>query len=176
MGGRDKLSCTMLQQQTQSGVTCGGCCCNAALPNGAARPTHPPSLPPAVAEVLRAIIGAYKDLFKVQQQQQGGGGGLSDALLFSNYGLAALVVDEVCREVRERCGAVRCECECGASASAVRCECAPPGGGGVQGWGVGGCVGCKGGRGGEGGAAFVLIRGERVLPAHGVLAEALPTC
>ena len=114
-------------------------------------PTHPPSLPPAVAEVLRAIIGAYKDLFKVQQQQQGGGGGLSDALLFSNYGLAALVVDEVCREVRERCGAVRCECECGASASAVRCECAPPGGGGVQGWGVGGCVGCKGGRGGGGG-------------------------
>ena len=58
-----------------------------------------------MAEVLRAIIGAYKDLFKVQQQQGGsGGGGLSDALLFSNYGLVALVVDEVCREVRARAG------------------------------------------------------------------------
>lgn len=44
-----------------------------------------------VAEVLRAIIGTYRELFKAPA--------LTEAGLFSNYALTALVVDEVCREV-----------------------------------------------------------------------------
>lgn len=44
-----------------------------------------------MAEVLRAIIGTYRDVLKAPA--------LTDAALFSNYALAALVVDEVCREV-----------------------------------------------------------------------------
>jgi hypothetical protein len=44
-----------------------------------------------VAEVLRAIIGCYKDLFKAT---------LTDAILFSNYAQTVLVIDEVCKEVR----------------------------------------------------------------------------
>lgn len=44
-----------------------------------------------MAEVLRAIIGTYRELFKAPA--------LTEAVLFSNYALTALVVDEVCREV-----------------------------------------------------------------------------
>ncbi|PRW60145.1 6-phosphogluconolactonase 1 [Chlorella sorokiniana] len=44
----------------------------------------------ALAEVLRAIIGTYRELFKAPA--------LTEAALFSNYALTALVVDEVCRE------------------------------------------------------------------------------
>ncbi|EFN53185.1 hypothetical protein CHLNCDRAFT_137003 [Chlorella variabilis] len=44
----------------------------------------------ALAEVLRTIIAVYREVFKAAA--------LTDALLFSNYALAALVVDEVCRE------------------------------------------------------------------------------
>lgn len=56
--------------------SCKGCTC---LP------------PAAVAEVLRAIIGTYRELFKAPA--------LTEAVLFSNYAATALVVDEVCREV-----------------------------------------------------------------------------
>ena len=49
-----------------------------------------------MAEVLRTIIAVYREVFKAAA--------LTDALLFSNYALAALVVDEVCREVRARLG------------------------------------------------------------------------
>lgn len=51
----------------------------------------PVSLLPVVAEVLRAIIGTYRELFKAPA--------LTEAVLFSNYAATALVVDEVCREV-----------------------------------------------------------------------------
>lgn len=44
-----------------------------------------------MAEVLRVIIGVYRELFRATS--------LTDAVLFSNYALTALVVDEVCREV-----------------------------------------------------------------------------
>lgn len=43
--------------------------------------------------MLRALIGAYKEAFKVPT--------LSDALLFANYAQTILVVDEVCKEVRD---------------------------------------------------------------------------
>ena len=46
----------------------------------------------AVSEVLRAIISTYREVFKAPN--------LTDAVLFSNYAVAALVVDEVVREVR----------------------------------------------------------------------------
>lgn len=45
----------------------------------------------AVSAVLAAIIAAYKEVFR--------GASLTDALLFSNYAIVVLVVDEVCREV-----------------------------------------------------------------------------
>lgn len=70
--------------------SCKGCTC---LP------------PAAVAEVLRAIIGTYRELFKAPA--------LTEAVLFSNYAATALVVDEVCREV----GGV------GAGRSGRCCEC-----------------------------------------------------
>ena len=65
-------------------------------------PTHLPPrptpllLPPVVAEVLRAIIAAYRELFKAAS--------LTDGVLLSNYALAVLVVDEVCKEVGGRAG------------------------------------------------------------------------
>lgn len=52
-------------------------------------------MPPlAVAELLRGVIGAYKESFKAAA--------LSDSAVFQNYALAALVVDEACKEVRGR--------------------------------------------------------------------------
>lgn len=60
-----------------------------------------------MVEVLRAIIGAYRELFKAPA--------LTEAVLFSNYALTALVVDEVCREVG-------CGC-CPASGVSVRPAC-----------------------------------------------------
>ncbi|KAI3436211.1 hypothetical protein D9Q98_002265 [Chlorella vulgaris] len=44
----------------------------------------------ALSAVLAAIIAAYKEVFR--------GASLTDALLFSNYAIVVLVVDEVCRE------------------------------------------------------------------------------
>ncbi|KAL4859103.1 hypothetical protein ACK3TF_000878 [Chlorella vulgaris] len=44
----------------------------------------------ALSAVLAAIIAAYKEVFR--------GASLTDALLFSNYAVVVLVVDEVCRE------------------------------------------------------------------------------
>ena len=49
-----------------------------------------------MAEVLRAIIAAYRELFKAAT--------LTDGVLLSNYAMAVLVVNEVCKEV----GAGRC--------------------------------------------------------------------
>lgn len=46
---------------------------------------------PAVAEVLRVIISTYREVFKAPN--------LTDAVLFSNYAVTVLVVDEVVREV-----------------------------------------------------------------------------
>jgi len=60
--------------------------------------TAAPSTHCAVAEVLRAIIGTYRELFKAPA--------LTEAVLFSNYALTALVVDEVCREVGASCAHV----------------------------------------------------------------------
>ena len=45
-----------------------------------------------MSEVLRAIISTYREVFKAPN--------LTDAVLFSNDAVAALVVDEVVREVR----------------------------------------------------------------------------
>ena len=45
-----------------------------------------------MAEVLRSIIGVFREQFKAAS--------LTDAVIFSKYALAALVVDEVCKEVR----------------------------------------------------------------------------
>ncbi|KAL4431611.1 hypothetical protein ABPG77_001453 [Micractinium sp. CCAP 211/92] len=44
----------------------------------------------ALAEVLRVIISTYREVFKAPN--------LTDAVLFSNYAVAVLVVDEVVRE------------------------------------------------------------------------------
>lgn len=46
----------------------------------------------ALADILRSIIGIYKDMFKVAT--------LSDGVLFSRYAQAALIIDEVIKEVR----------------------------------------------------------------------------
>lgn len=64
--------------------------CSSHLHSGQCRP--PRLRCAAVAEVLRAIIGTYRELFKAPT--------LTEAALLSNYALTALVVDEVCREVR----------------------------------------------------------------------------
>jgi hypothetical protein len=44
-----------------------------------------------VAEVLRTLIGVYKEAFKVPT--------LSDAVMFDNYAQTIIVLDEVCKEV-----------------------------------------------------------------------------
>lgn len=44
----------------------------------------------ALSEVLRVIISTYREIFKAPS--------LTDAVLFSNYAVTALVVDEVVRE------------------------------------------------------------------------------
>lgn len=81
----------------------------AAATAAAPTPTQPPSLRmhahtaatppchalPAVAEVLRAIIAAYRELFKAAT--------LTDGVLLSNYAMAVLVVNEVCKEVGGCC-------------------------------------------------------------------------
>ena len=66
------------------------CCPSSPARLHACRPA-PPLPPTAVAEVLRAIIAAYRDLFKAAS--------LTDGVLLANYALAVLVVDEVCKEV-----------------------------------------------------------------------------
>ena len=45
---------------------------------------------PAVGELLRLLIAAYKDIFRSN---------LTDAVLLQNFGQTALVVDELCKEV-----------------------------------------------------------------------------
>ena len=50
----------------------------------------------AVAEVLRALVAALKDVLKVPV--------LSDTIVFQGYAQAALVVDEVVKEVRGQGG------------------------------------------------------------------------
>jgi hypothetical protein len=87
-----------------------------------------------VAEVLRAIISAYRDLFKAAS--------LTDGVLLANYALAVLVVDEVCKEVggwvgawMRACGRAGCSngwaplgglCRCMFYAASQRCICAQP--------------------------------------------------
>lgn len=47
----------------------------------------------AVSEILKTIIGCYKEIFKVQA--------LSDTALLQNFAQTALVIDEVCKEVSQ---------------------------------------------------------------------------
>ena len=65
-----------------------------ALASASSEPAKPPSpLAPstaAVAELLRCLIGAYRDAFR---------SALTDAVLLANYAQTALVADELCKEV-----------------------------------------------------------------------------
>lgn len=45
-----------------------------------------------MSDILRIIIGCYKDIFKVPA--------LSDTVLLQSFAQTALVIDEVCKEVR----------------------------------------------------------------------------